>query len=352
MLPFKNLFNLDVRFKKMNISDMKNANGRNITITPHFNLQVGNHFPMDPMWEVFGFNSDADVFYKKMVPELFLKKAVDKDIKENIRVVRKLIQLSYCEYKFYDIAAEKVIFTLEMAMKIRYRELEGKEWKRGDGMDKLVAWFQQRHYIDANDPEYLDRFRKIRNEFAHPVKHRFAGPNMRYFIEQVVLVINELYDDPVLCKERKEFVKLVMGKLNSFNGRIRCETKNSVLFSYYAWVGFYDNRSVPAITHFYFNPEFTVPGGKPANVMAVPPFIYVKAVDCQVTDDSIVLKDHNGETLIVSAITDPEELAQYHSWVSQNFHPALVWQGLVFKDGHQVDTSGMHLKQFQKTYDR
>ncbi len=69
-----------------------------------------------------------DLFLKKMLPTFWFNKNVPSDVLDSIRVIRKLIEASYFEYEFCDVAALKAALIFEMALKIRYHDLTNETW--------------------------------------------------------------------------------------------------------------------------------------------------------------------------------------------------------------------------------
>ncbi|HQS04892.1 MAG TPA: hypothetical protein PLT16_04570, partial [Daejeonella sp.] len=78
----------------------------------------------DSRWLSFeGIPNNFNDFSKKTVPEIYLKPEVHEDIKMSFRVIKRLMEFSFYEYEFFDVAADNAILVLEMAFKIRYQEL-------------------------------------------------------------------------------------------------------------------------------------------------------------------------------------------------------------------------------------
>jgi hypothetical protein len=72
---------------------------------------------MDSRWDVYVFDHSFETFKNKMLPQLFLKEQLANDVKKAFRVVGKLLEQSYYEYEFYDVAAREALFTFEMALR-------------------------------------------------------------------------------------------------------------------------------------------------------------------------------------------------------------------------------------------
>src|SRR5690349_12109665 len=133
----------------------------------------------DETWNAFDQARSADEFYDEFVPELYVKPQVNKEIVENFRVIRKLIEYSYFEYRFYDVATLESLLTLEMALKIRFSEINLENWPKKKSLSHLMDWFQKHNYFEVYNGEFLRHIRAIRNLMAHPLQHSFSGPHGR-----------------------------------------------------------------------------------------------------------------------------------------------------------------------------
>src|SRR5271154_7303041 len=97
---------------------------------------------IDPTWKIFdGVTENCEEFNKRFVPEIFLRKEVHPDVIENFRLIGKLLEHNYFEYKFCDIAACQSMLTMEMALKLRFEEINNFKWNPTDSLQKLIKWF-------------------------------------------------------------------------------------------------------------------------------------------------------------------------------------------------------------------
>src|SRR5690242_20706158 len=93
-------------------------------------LTIPSTLQMDDTWTVFdGVTDNMEKFIKQFMPDMYLNPQVHKDVVENFRVIRKLIECSYYEYKIYDVAVLKTALTMEMALKLRYLEINPEKEK-------------------------------------------------------------------------------------------------------------------------------------------------------------------------------------------------------------------------------
>lgn len=304
----------------------------------------------DETWTVFtNFSADLETFIKEFLPDTFLKPQVHKDVVENFQIIRRLLEHSYFEYKFYDVAALKSLLTLEMALKLRYKEINSVDWERKKPLIQLINWFQKQNYLEVYNDDYLKMIREIRNHLAHPYQHFFSGPHSRPLIEGILDLINGLYEDPVLRKERMVLTTAIINQLHSFKNGIKCEINNSSHFAFNAWPAFINNKNTLQEIYFYFNPTFTIPEHNlQSSNWIVPQVISFKGNSIKFTSSQIEIKDSTGTVLLITEIKTPDEKKEFDEWVMayQSYcHPGL---GYFYPEGKIVDTFSFHLRQFYR----
>ena len=163
-------------------------------------------------------------FLKNGVPEIYLKPEVHDDVKSSFRVVEKLLQYSYYEYEFFDVAGTKSLLTLELALKLRYVDLNKGEGKHRN-LNYLIQWFLERKYFETTNPKFLENIRWIRNHLAHPDRYSFGGFAMRQWIEHSLDLINSLYENVELRIKRASLQKSLLP-------RFRRLTKNGAVLTH------------------------------------------------------------------------------------------------------------------------
>lgn len=152
--------------------------------------------------------------YCSKISEFFFKKEVPDDVVKNFEVVEKLLALSYFEYKFIDEAYAKAITTLEMAMSLRYKDFYPSSKKMM--FNNLIHDLSDKSVFDTHI-EVLKRIKSIRNRYAHPENHSFAGIIIWNRIEQINRLINEMYEDITLRLERRNLFDAAIRTLNLYN---------------------------------------------------------------------------------------------------------------------------------------
>lgn len=305
---------------------------------------------MDETWTVFdGITDNMEKFIQQFMPDLYLKPGVHKDVVENFRVIRKLIECSYFEYKIYDVAVLKTALTMEMAMKLRYQELTSEKWDAKKPLIKLIKWFEGRNYFEAYYPEYMDNMRKIRNTLAHPNEHQFGGASGAQLIERIVDIVNGLYEDPALRITRKEIMLNIIKVVDSFHGRMVCEVDNKRYLVYRAWPGFVNNKNNALEIYFYYKPICTFSEEYVKNNnWAWAPVLYFKAHKIEVKEDNIVLKNQEGEQLVLSMIKATDDENAFDTWVV-NYGSLCDKTGeFINHSGEIIDPFFMHLREFHR----
>lgn len=306
---------------------------------------------MDEIWSIFyGTSCSIEEFNERIVPELYLKPQVHTDVIESFRVIKKLILHSYFEYKFYDIATTQSLLTLEMALKLRYKEINSQEWSNKKRLNDLMDWFEEEIYFEVYNNEYLKRIRQIRNWVAHPSQHFSSGPHTKHIIENVLDLINGLYEDPELRKDRMKLTRMINEKLLEFKNGIRCTINNVTYFAFNAWLAFVNNKKTPFEVYFYFTPTFKFPEGylEAGNTWIHPQVIDFTGCSIEYSDSSILMKNSENSTLLISEIQNPDEKKEFDNWrekFQRYCHPT---GGYFFPNDKIVDTFSFHLRAFYK----
>ncbi len=260
-------------------------------------------------------------YVKFMMPDIWFKPGVHPDVLRRFHPVKKLIEHSYFEYEFYDIATIHSMFTLEMALKIRYKEITNDTWnreiKKGElkrNLFNLLKWFNDRYYLEVYNDEFLNTLRKVRNTVAHPEGYSIGGPAMYHWIEQVVDMINDTYEDPELRKKRFEETDIISTQLKELakNGAIlRFNNNEEVIYS--ANISFIENKTNPPVYHFAFIPTDIDHGDNSVRKNFIP--IITSSYNFNNSFSELVLKDINSNSEIILSKIDKEN----HKNLYENF---------------------------------
>jgi hypothetical protein len=212
----------------------------------------------DRRWEIFYGDISIEEFAHKKLPKFYFKKEVNKEIKESFETVYKLLIHAYFEYVLLDVAVTKALHILEMALKIRYRELnDGQDWNEKRPLKALMDWFQEHHYFESNNPSFLGYVRDIRNYLSHPTRNNLAGTVGLPWVTTVMDLINGLYENIELRKQRWKSTKEFKSNFDNFlkNGA-RLTLMENTFIVYGCGLVEVDNRQEPALCYIALLPLF------------------------------------------------------------------------------------------------
>jgi len=275
---------------------------------------------MDNRWEAYEFDQTFQTFKSKMLPQLFLKEQVDDNVKKAFGVVRKLLEHSYYEYEFFDVAAREALFAFEMALKIRYKEVNnGEEWPEKKPLARLIDWFESRSYFEVYNEYFLDHLRSVRNGFAHRKQYGYGGPIMRQWILHTMDLINDLYEIIPLRQRRMEQFTRYEEKLESLcDSGALLKMKNNISTVFLARVGFINNKKKPKEVSLFFASVFPVPEHEPTNdpkPRTTPiPFLRLTCNSISFTEKSMIVKDSKGGTFATLTKLEGSAAEKFGEW--------------------------------------
>lgn len=213
----------------------------------------------DTRWEIFYGDISIEEFVEKKIPKPVFKNKVHRDIKDQFGIVHKLLIHSYYEYLFLDVAVTKALHVMEMALCIRYKELnEGKDWDlKEKPLNQLMNWFHNNGHFEIKNQKLLNYIRQVRNHMTHPKGHHFAGTVGLPWIHTIIDLINGLYEDVETRKNRWQSTGDWGAKLESFldNGG-KLVYLNQVYYVYDMGPMKIENRLDPVLCYFSLLPLF------------------------------------------------------------------------------------------------
>lgn len=151
-----------------------------------------------PAWTALYPDISLQIFCDTVVPKIKLNERVNGDVQKTFIVIKDLLCFSYYKYEFIDVTVGKTLQTFEMALKLRYAEVTGEEWNTKKSLKQLIDWFRQKNYFEDPNPISMGHVRHARNYFSHPNRHGLGGPAVLPWIETIVDLINDLYEDTAL----------------------------------------------------------------------------------------------------------------------------------------------------------
>ncbi|SDM66052.1 hypothetical protein [Kriegella aquimaris] len=140
-----------------------------------------NWYKPDDRWKIWNIKSKDD-FVEKFVVEGKFHSKVPSDIVEAFKTATYLMAHAFFYYPIYDEAMSKILLVMEMAVKLKAKELEidlkSPPNKKGDVYDKklykVIEEICERKYLTFLQPEF-DRARVMRNSRMHPNEHTIMG---------------------------------------------------------------------------------------------------------------------------------------------------------------------------------
>jgi hypothetical protein len=220
---------------------------------------AGKYLIPDGRWEAWHGIKNHKEFIENCVPKLHLKETAPEHVKDAFEIVNYIHAFAYYKYEFFDIAYGKALQIMEMAFKLKYREITGKQWDiKEKKLKKLIEFLYGANLFDTHILQ-INALRESRNRELHPEFNSFSGNTFSRRIHHVLQVVNELYEDIPLRLERKrllvELEKFI--KENSDHGIEICKnSKNHSL--HHLIIQIIDNKIPEPIYHLVAVPLFSL----------------------------------------------------------------------------------------------
>jgi hypothetical protein len=139
-------------------------------------------FEADTIWDSFYKITTKEDFVEKFVVESKFHNNVPKDIVDAFETVSYLLANSYYHYSLLDVALNKMLLIIEMAVKLKAKELhiplKLPPNKYGKAIDKklfkLIDEVCKEAKLEFLIPDF-DRARNLRNSFMHPEGYSVMG---------------------------------------------------------------------------------------------------------------------------------------------------------------------------------
>jgi hypothetical protein len=214
----------------------------------------------DSRWDAWSIDSITS--FQACAASIRFDERISHDVKQRYEVIKKLLVYSYYEYDFLDVALHESVLTFEMALAQRYQEVMGvppKQKKMPDwnlGLYDLIEWGASQSLFE-DDASVIHRLREIRNAVAHPEQYQLYGTMAFDIPARVAQIINELYDDVEIRKERKQTELEINENFNNIEATgalLEIDDKRYLIFL--ASLLHYENRLESKAYHFAFWPIF------------------------------------------------------------------------------------------------
>ncbi|OSZ82585.1 hypothetical protein CAP35_04775 [Chitinophagaceae bacterium IBVUCB1] len=206
----------------------------------------------DDIWQLVSESSTWLSFKETVLQPVYFKEEVPTELKEAGIITHKLLMYSYYEYTFIEVAITQAIFLLDKALSVRWKQIHGR--KTDKKFSALINWFYDKGYLETLNRERIHNLRKLRNSKVHDANNGIGGMGIIHQVYWIFDLINGLYENPELRKQRIEARYKLANQFKSFvqDGVIvPIHEKKYIAFSISPV--FLDNKSESPILHLYIS---------------------------------------------------------------------------------------------------
>jgi hypothetical protein len=280
---------------------------------------VKKYLKPDSTWSAWKINNHTQ-FIQDMVPELALREEVHEDIIKEFEIIKYLLIYSYYKYQFFDVALNKAVQIMEMAFKIRYKEMVGKEWPKNKNLETLIKELDALSLFESHIT-HISRMRSLRNDLLHPDRHSFAGSVYSGHISSVAQIINELYDDVALRQKRKALVNDLQNFITiNLSDEIEIVQNNKRRNIHKLQILLIDNKNGDLIYYIVVVPAFSLDQYRESvsTSKLVPQVLLLELTNILFDNGVIVGYDMNSKTeTVIKKIEDADEIVKYKEWKTE-----------------------------------
>lgn len=311
---------------------------------PKRESQPERTLPRDPVWEAYQHNSFE--WFQELIETLSFREEVDEAVVQQFRPVRKAVLYSYFEYDLLEVAYDRAVLSLEMALRRRYRELhsevEDLDREHPDepyNLEGLLDWADGNDLLegtgrrptpkkdDKDDEHVAHHLRELRNNVAHRDRASQYGTLAINAVAEIVNLINHLYGDPKLRHQRHQAIVRAREALAEVFDRsgvlvapedavvVQDQPGNRMLV-FEASALYHDNRGNKPVTYFAFQPIFDPRKGAP-DELKIPTPVLVTAVSHYVSDGAHEMVDTKGRSWVLDEINREENNQMFSAWRDQ-----------------------------------
>jgi len=184
------------------------------------------YYEPDSRWELYQFNSKEE-YAKAFIINGYFHDQVPEDILKAYETIEYLMAHAYYHWPMYDEAFSKVLFMIEMGIKLKAKQLNipiarkknGKRWERR--LSLIINDVCNEDYL-SELKQKLDRSAGLRDRKAHPKKNTYSGPsggthrNIKYCIN----VINRLFRSSEWHKRKHELIVNAEEMINKYVNKL------------------------------------------------------------------------------------------------------------------------------------
>ena len=189
-------------------------------------MEKENYFEPDSRWENFEVSNREEYLYKFVIKGHF-HKDVPGDILKDYKVVEYLMAHAYYYWPMYDEALNKVLRSIETALKIKAKmfgiSLIERISKKGNKIYKTFENLIDEIFIDGYNTELRDqlhRIRTIRNPEIHKDHSSFMGgftyQNMMIFVN----ILNDMFRDGACFENQFKNNIVIKDKFKTFANKL------------------------------------------------------------------------------------------------------------------------------------
>ena len=185
----------------------------------------------DERWRIWGINSYEEFIQKFIVIGRFHKN-VPSEIKEEYKVVERLLCYSYYHYPLLDEAFSKVTRVFESAIKLRLEKLGIPKKKGFESLYEKIKKIEP--YISPTLLAEWKAAKEMRNTFAHPTAGSLKGISHFRGFFQMINIINTVFLDKNNIDQREQALdNLKIESLPFKDGLLKFQTgdKNYLVWS-------------------------------------------------------------------------------------------------------------------------
>lgn len=272
----------------------------------------------DPRWNAYPLiPKEPERFLEVFRNEYYLKPEVDEDIRQQFNVIIRLVEFSYYEYEFFDVASNLALSVIEMALRIWYKKQTGTQWGKRP-LQQLLKCASDNEYFEADSELYLNWLRESRNIITHREQYYYQGAFMNTYIHTMLDLTNDLYEDVDKRRERKRLLASYNRVFDTIRPKGILIRYDGVLqyVAYHIRNGFVDNKSEPTLVTFLAKPLFkTPPVYQPGESYLILPFEEIALNNVEIINDQTIHgTNKDDKTVEITCCSEPEELENFKQW--------------------------------------
>lgn len=255
----------------------------------------------------------------RVVERFQFREAVPKDVTDRFATASEMLRWSGRRPKRIRAAFEFVVNTLELALRMRYRQLqddgESLHSPRPGEPDKakrLVDWHAKRGHFEAPRQMMLILV-ALRNHAMHLNMHSYSRLRELEYIGLLAEEIDHLYEEPARRRERAERWKRLDSRLDGVtDGGATLEVGRARTVIYTAAAVAYENRVSPPRYWLLFYP---IERRIDEETRMVPPPFFAECASWQnMPDGSLQFETLTGNALDLHRLLSRQEQAQWGRW--------------------------------------